>query len=104
MSNNPYEDIFAHEEQQAHEVRAAHQRAEEHRAHALHLLMEHKSGRMFVRDFLNFCGVFASPSLKTNEHAHFAEGLRLAGMYVFSAMVKHDADSIRKIFNEEGQV
>lgn len=100
---NPYDEIFADEAQQAEVTKAARKRTEEHRAHALNMLVENKSGRIFLRDFMHFCGVFASPSLKSTEHLHFAEGLRLAGMYVFSTLVRHDVGTISKIFNEEGQ-
>lgn len=101
--SKPYDGIFAEERQQAEETKAARKRTEEHRIHALNMLLDNKSGRIFLRDFMHFCGVFASPSLKNNEHLQFAEGLRLAGMYVFSALLRHDVEAIRKIFNEEGQ-
>ncbi|MEG2173677.1 MAG: hypothetical protein RRY29_10550 [Desulfovibrionaceae bacterium] len=97
----PYAEMFAEEEQQAQEMQAARERAALHRANALNMLLEHKSGRIFLRDFMNFCGVFASPSLKSHDHVQFTEGLRLAGMYVFSALLKHDVNSVSKIFNAE---
>lgn len=101
--NSPLDHLFAAEEQQAHAVKAARQSAEEHGQRAISMLMESRSGRIFVRDFLNFCGVFASPALKSTEQVHFSEGLRLAGMYLFVAVVRHDTANVTKIFNEEEQ-
>lgn len=98
-----FDHMFAAEEQQAHAVKAARQCAEEHSQRAITMLMESRSGRIFVRDFLNFCGVFASPALKSTEQLHFGEGLRLAGMYLFVALVRHDTANVTRIFNEEEQ-
>jgi len=73
----------------------------QHKHKALHDLMLSKSGRIFLRDFLNFCNVFADPGYKTSEHLQFCEGLRRAGMYLFSTLVQLDATYITKIFKEE---
>lgn len=73
----------------------------QHKYKALHDLMASKSGRIFIRDFLNFCNVFADPNYKNNEHLQFCEGLRRAGMYVFSTLAYLDASYITKIFKEE---
>lgn len=73
----------------------------QHKNQALHDLMSSKSGRIFLRDFLSFCNVFADPGYKNSEYLQFNEGLRRAGMYVFSALVSVDATYITKIFKEE---
>lgn len=94
-------DIFATETAQAAEREEAQRIAAQHRAEAVKLLMENRSGRIFVRDFLTFCGVFASPSLKSTEQLHFSEGLRLAGMYLYAALAKENPQNITTILTED---
>lgn len=79
----------------------AQKRAEMHHKEAVRLLMGSKSGRAFVREFLEICGVFKASGPQQSEMLHYHEGLRTAGMWMFAEIVKENTENIQTIFKEE---
>lgn len=96
-----FTDLFTEQELKYKQQVQGQKELVEHKHKALHDLMASKSGRIFLRDFLSFCNVFADPAFKNSEHLQFCEGLRRAGMYVFSELAHIDATYITKIFKED---
>lgn len=95
--DNLYPEQAARKEQQEE----ARKQAELLHSEAVRLLMDNKSGRVFVREFLELCGVFKAHGPRPSELLHYHEGVRTAGMWLFTALVHDNPEHIQKILREE---
>lgn len=96
-----FDDLYPEQTARKEQHAEAQQRTKLHHSEAVRLLMDNTSGRIFVREFLELCGVFKAQGPRPSEFMHYHEGLRTAGMWLFTALVRDNPEHIQKILREE---
>lgn len=96
-----FDNLFPEQTARKEQQQEAQQRAALHHGEAVRLLMGSTSGRAFVRQFLELCGVFKVHGPRQTEMLQYQEGLRAAGMWLFTALVHDNPEHIQKIVQEE---
>lgn len=96
-----FDDLYPEQAARNEQREEAQQRADLHHGEAVRLLMDSKSGRVFVREFLDLCGVFKAYGPRQSDMLQYQEGLRMAGLWLFTALVRDNSEHIQKILREE---